>query len=305
LALRLDGHHFGELHDYWGGLSDLRQGLVRVLHSLSFVDDPTRVLRAVRFEQRFSFHIEPRTLQLIHEAQQMITRVTGDRLRHELDHILDEPGVVDMLSRLHDLGLLYVIHADLTWDEWLKVRLGNLPFQFPEGDWDELISSSPEGSTWSGIRRLLIYCLWLMRLPETKLGSIFERLHFPRKEAETVRQAGELWQDLPALVNAKPSRIVLRLDSLPPVAIFACCLASDDPSACSMLKIYLSDWRVLRPGYTGDALRQKKLKPGPIYKEILDTLRSARLDGLIRDDEEETELFNRLLADALQRQVGP
>jgi tRNA nucleotidyltransferase (CCA-adding enzyme) len=59
LALRLDGHHYGELHDYWGGLIDLRHGVVRVLHSLSFVDDPTRILRAVRFEQRFNFAIDP------------------------------------------------------------------------------------------------------------------------------------------------------------------------------------------------------------------------------------------------------
>jgi tRNA nucleotidyltransferase (CCA-adding enzyme) len=65
MALRLDGYHYGELHDYWGGLNDLHNGLVRVLHSLSFVDDPTRMLRAVRFEQRFGFTIEERTLELL------------------------------------------------------------------------------------------------------------------------------------------------------------------------------------------------------------------------------------------------
>ncbi|HSO26490.1 MAG TPA: CBS domain-containing protein, partial [Anaerolineales bacterium] len=78
LALRLDGHHYGELYDYWGGLNDLRQGLVRVLHSLSFVDDPTRLLRAVRFEQRFFFRIGPRTLVLMLEARSLLDRVSGD-----------------------------------------------------------------------------------------------------------------------------------------------------------------------------------------------------------------------------------
>ncbi|HZW05011.1 MAG TPA: CBS domain-containing protein, partial [Anaerolineaceae bacterium] len=61
LAMRLDGRHYGDLYDYWGGLNDLEKGQVRVLHSLSFVDDPTRMLRAVRFEQRFGFRIEART----------------------------------------------------------------------------------------------------------------------------------------------------------------------------------------------------------------------------------------------------
>jgi tRNA nucleotidyltransferase/poly(A) polymerase len=68
MALRLDGSHFGELHDFWGGWSDLQNGLIRVLHSLSFIDDPTRLLRAVRFEQRFEFHIEDRTLKLMTAA---------------------------------------------------------------------------------------------------------------------------------------------------------------------------------------------------------------------------------------------
>jgi tRNA nucleotidyltransferase (CCA-adding enzyme) len=90
LALRLDGRHYGELYDYWGGLDDLQNGIIRVLHSLSFVDDPTRILRAVRFEQRFGFTIEDRTLELLQEAKSLLKQVSGDRLRHEFDQILRE-----------------------------------------------------------------------------------------------------------------------------------------------------------------------------------------------------------------------
>ncbi len=122
LALRLDGHHYGELHDYWGGLNDLRLGVLRCLHSLSFVDDPTRMLRAVRFEQRFGFKIEERTLQLLKEAKPLIERVSGDRIRHELDHILDEQQAEQMLTRLDELGLLSAIHPDLTWEDWIRSR---------------------------------------------------------------------------------------------------------------------------------------------------------------------------------------
>ncbi len=100
LALRLDGRHYGELHDYWGGLEDLRAGLVRVLHSLSFVDDPTRILRAVRFEQRFAFRIEQRTMQLLLEARTLIERLSGDRIRHELNHILASSFAPQIISRL-------------------------------------------------------------------------------------------------------------------------------------------------------------------------------------------------------------
>ena len=115
MALRLDGQHYGDLHDYWGGLDDLHNHLVRVLHSLSFVDDPTRLLRAVRFEQRFHFQIEARTRELMEQARPLLKQVTGSRLRHELDLILDEPQAVDMLARLSQLGLLSAIHPDLGW----------------------------------------------------------------------------------------------------------------------------------------------------------------------------------------------
>jgi len=91
LALRLDGRHYGELYDYWGGLADIQKKLVRVLHSLSFVDDPTRMLRAVRFEQRFQFKIEDRTRQLMTEARPLLKQVSGERLRHEIDLLFDEP----------------------------------------------------------------------------------------------------------------------------------------------------------------------------------------------------------------------
>jgi len=110
LALRLDGRHYGELHDYWGGVDDLKAGLVRVLHSLSFVDDPTRILRAVRFEQRFAFCIEDRTMQLLLEARPLIDRLSGDRIRHELNHILATSYAPQVLQRMHNLGILSAIH---------------------------------------------------------------------------------------------------------------------------------------------------------------------------------------------------
>jgi tRNA nucleotidyltransferase (CCA-adding enzyme) len=99
MALRLDGRHYGELYDYWGGLRDLRGGMVRVLHSLSFVDDPTRMMRAVRFEQRFSFQIEERTRQLMGEAHPLMRQVSGDRMRHELNLILTEERAPAMVTR--------------------------------------------------------------------------------------------------------------------------------------------------------------------------------------------------------------
>jgi tRNA nucleotidyltransferase (CCA-adding enzyme) len=99
LALRLDGRHFGELHDYYGGKADLERGLVRVLHSLSFADDPTRMLRAIRYEQRHGFTIESRTLQLMDEARPLMARLSAERIRHELNLFFDEPTAAMLAAR--------------------------------------------------------------------------------------------------------------------------------------------------------------------------------------------------------------
>ena len=105
LALCLDPDRWGELLDFYGGLNDLRQGVIRVLHSLSFVDDPTRILRAVRYEQRFGFTIEARTLELLLDAVELLDRVTPARIRHELERILQEERPEDALARLAELGV--------------------------------------------------------------------------------------------------------------------------------------------------------------------------------------------------------
>ena len=111
MAIRLDGRHYGELLDHWGGYNDLKKGIIRVLHSLSFIDDPTRTLRAVRFEQRFNFKIEQRTQDLMIEAAGQLKAITGERIRHEFDLILAEEKAALMLQRLHELNLLSNIHA--------------------------------------------------------------------------------------------------------------------------------------------------------------------------------------------------
>ena len=113
LALCLNPDRWGNLLDFWNGLNDLNAGLVRVLHSLSFVDDATRILRAVRYEQRFGFRIEERTLELLQDALELLARVTPARIRHELERILEEEEPEKPMLRLDELRVLQTLHPDL------------------------------------------------------------------------------------------------------------------------------------------------------------------------------------------------
>ncbi len=293
LALRLDGHHYGELHDYWGGLEDLRAGIVRVLHSLSFVDDPTRMLRAVRFEQRFGFSIDPRTLDLLGEALSLLDRVSGDRLRHELDHIIDEPHAIAMVGRLDELGLLQSIHPDLHWDQWLRERFEALPLTSPSEGWDLPAQDSP---AWPLLLRQLAYTFWCLRIPEPQAESVATRLKVPRGRLDEILAANRLSRAASGLVGQSPSQVVSHLDSISLPAVYAVFRASSDPAICSVLQNYAIRWRHIHPTVDGNFLRDRGLPPGPAYRLILSALRSAWLDGQVVSMETEAVLLEQLIA---------
>ncbi len=295
LALRLDGHHYGELHDHWGGLNDLKQGLVRVLHSLSFVDDPTRMLRAVRFEKRFDFKIENRTLDLLHEARPMLGRVSGDRIRHELDHILAEKNICLMFARLADLALLTAIHKSLTWDDWICSKINDIPLDEPDDCWGLIPSYDGDVKT-PALKQSLSYIFWLIRLPVKHARSINTRLKVSRLIAANTLSACNLWTDLPSLVDKSPSQVVARLDGIPPTALYAAYLACDDDKVKSILKKFASIWKNVSPTIDGHTLRDRGLPPSPDYRVILNTLRDAWLDGIIKTPESEARLLDELIA---------
>jgi tRNA nucleotidyltransferase (CCA-adding enzyme) len=290
LALRLDGNHYGELHDYWGGLADLCQGLVRILHSLSFVDDPTRILRAVRFEQRFDFLIEKRTLELLREALSLLDRVSGDRIRHELNIILSESRACAILDRLAELGILSAIHQDLVWDSWLQKRFERLSAEQPDHHWSDLIDRLDQAE-----RTMIAYIFWMLRLSPGLARNIAERLKLSAGLRRMIHSAVYLWHDLPGIINQKPSIVTSRLNDIQPLGLYAIYCATDDVAVKDVIVLYVTSWRKMAPSITGDDLKSRGIPPGPVYRKILEDLRKAWLDGEITSVEEETELIDRFI----------
>lgn len=288
LAIRLDGQHFGDLHDYWGGYNDLRKGLVRVLHSLSFIDDPTRMLRAVRYEQRYTFKLGQRTRQLLLAALPMLERTSGDRIRHEIDKILTEENAMQTMDRLQDLGILNMIHPDLIWDDWVRKQLTDI--ELPPLDWG--IGTNLKGFP---LYQVFAYTIWLIRLPATRAEKVTKRLRVSRIIAENVQGACLLWEDLQSLEDAKPSVCTARLDKVPVAAIFSVYSACDNKVIKSKLLAYITKWRQITPKTNGHDLEARQLRPGPIYKEILSRLRDAWLDGEVLTEEGESDMLDDLM----------
>jgi tRNA nucleotidyltransferase (CCA-adding enzyme) len=300
LAVRLDGEHFGELYDLFNGKADIERGLVRALHDASFFDDPTRLFRAVRYEQRYGFEIESQTLKWMDKARPLVAQLSAERARHELDLIFDEPRAVAMLARLDELGLLKAIADVLPWSANLRQRLDAALEAVPSPVWGfELpeagIQLPPAGTS----RRILGYSLWLLELSPAEIDSVQSRLVFPLTVYHAARAASQLRADLPTLSGeapsgsdgGAPSKWVDRLGGVPLEAIYAVYLVSGEKA----LEAYAAHWRHIHPKTDGEALKALGIPPGPAYKKILLRLRAAWLDGEVASAEQEKSLLEKLL----------
>jgi len=290
MALRLDGRHFGELYDYWDGLTDLHKKQVKVLHSLSFVDDPTRLLRAVRFEQRFHFQIEARTRQLMAEARPLVKQVSGDRLRHELNLILEEENPIAIFERLEELDLLTSIHPSLHWDPALApALLACLHDPLPE-NWQ-----IPTTLSHTSIRFALACMVLLIPLGEPDAAEVANRLHLNSLIVEAIQKACPIWHDREMLEPLPASQFCRHLNGLPVTGGFALYILAKTGIFKEKLDKYFSNWRFVSPFTDGNRLKEMGLQPGPKYSEILERLRSAWIEGEVNSQVEEEKLLTQLL----------
>jgi len=290
LAVRLDGKHYGELYDFWGGLNDLRNGTLRVLHSLSFVDDPTRMLRAVRFEKRLGFQIEDRTAQLLEEAKPLLERVSGDRIRHELDLILKANHSVEILARLQELNLLEKIHPSLNWDEQLVTPLEKVLLS-PIADGWELPSMAGN----IPLPRFLAYLVLLSRIPRSQIAEIAKRLHLSATMKTALLHLNTINSEIHSYPNLSPSQVVRRLEKISPVILYAAYQITPSVEEKKIIQKYISEWKKIKPFTDGHALQASSIPPGPIYEKILERLRSAWLDSEIKSKKEEQNLLRDLI----------
>jgi tRNA nucleotidyltransferase (CCA-adding enzyme) len=291
LAICLNPDRWGELLDFYGGLTDLKQGVVRVLHSLSFVDDPTRILRAVRYEQRFGFQLDLRTLELMQDALDLVTHLSAARLRHELERLLQEAQPEKGLARLADLGVLASIHPDLVMPAWLSDCFSQLRQRLAEPTADpELKATALPHLYWA----LLAY-----PLSATALATLQARLHLentlPRLMADMIalRAMVEPLRD-PAL---QPSQVVALLEQIDMTAQGLFRILELEPSITVVLTRYATTWRLVRPALTGRDLAGMGLPSGPIYGELLNQLRAAKLDGVLSTRKEEEAYVAKMLAE--------
>jgi len=292
LAIQLNSSEFGHLIDYYGGQRDLQERSIRVLHNLSFVEDPTRVFRAIRFEQRLDFHIAKHTENLIKNAVKMefLDKLGGKRLLSELVHILREKDPLRAVDRMNELGLLRFINPELRMNAVTRKVLEETKKIV---SWFELLFLERRSEKWA------IYFLALCEsLTEDQFQGTCNRLavveHYKEKLFEMRKKAGEvldLMQRMAARrTKVQRSDIYHWLKELPVELLLYMMAKTESEEVKKFISLYFTQLQNVRCFITGRDLKKLGVPPGPRFREILDKLLEARLNNLVQSREEELQL---------------
>ena len=302
LAIRLDCEPMGEIVDFFGGQKDIRDRVIRVLHTLSFVEDPTRCLRAVRFEQRYHFRIGPATEKLIKNdvSLKLLDKLSPSRLFNEFEHICAEETAILCIRRLHELGLgiLQAIHPQLSINPDRKEMLIRTAKVMA---WYRLLYIDEEMRPW------LVYFLVLCSsLTYAVTLEVFRRLGIPpalknevlgcREKARSLRSS---LKRLTATPGFRVSALCAMLRPLPVEFVLYLMADMEVPETRRALSRYITVWRTEKPGVDGSDLKKLGLAPGPAYGVILQRLLEAKLDGTAASPEEQLSLARELTGQAM------
>ncbi len=293
LAIQLNPDRFGVLIDFFNAQKDLKEKSIRVLHNLSFVEDPTRVFRAIRFEQRFDFSIGRLTAGLIANAVAMdfFRELSGRRVFSELRLILQEDNAPAAVARLNDFGLLKVVHPSLALGKSLMARL-NAARQVLA--WYDLLFLGESYMRWA------VYFLVLIQHCDAETAeAICNRFELsPRLRKLFVNDRPKAEHCLLGLARRPPpdpSGLYRRLSEFRTEIILFMMAVTDREEVKKAISLYCTNLRRTSIFLKGRDLKALGLTPGPAFRRILEAVFEARLNGRVRSHEEELKLARRLV----------
>lgn len=290
MAININLKSFGNLIDFFGGQKDIKEKKVRVLHEESFIEDPTRIFRAVRFEQRYGFTIEEKTLGLIRSAlkSNSLQKLSGERIRQELIQILEEDRPGRVIQRMQELGILEVIHPRMRLDRGKEEKLDRLIDVFARFE----ILFHKKIKKW-----LIRFLLLLEDLNESELKEFCQRYRFNKEERESIlkgkNKAKELEEKLERSEFLKPSSIYYLLQPLSQEILLFTVARAKEKGIEKRIFDYLSKLKNIKIEVNGNDLRQMGYKPSPRFTQILEEIKKAKLDGEMETKEEELDYIKR------------
>ena len=295
MAVALHSEEYGEMVDYFGGMRDLQNKVIRVLYNLSFVEDPTRVFRAVRFAARFGFSIEKSTLHYMEQALQsdMLTRLSHDRIREEMNHLIREQDYLHKSVRLmRDLGVFKAMDPHFVVNDRTLDRIRNIRFsmegfrQISPSSFNpivvmmmQLVSEVPHEH--------LELILPLLMANQTLIHQITQSMEHREAIYDTLKQDEVDKYTIYTLLKPHSEEVLMFFYN-----------DSEDPYVRHYIAFYLLKLRQIQLTISGSDLQNLGIKPGPLYRRILENVLKAKVLGTVYDREGELiyaeKLYHRL-----------
>ena len=298
LAVELNPGRFGQLIDYFGAQRDFKDKAIRVLHNYSFVEDPTRVLRAIRYEQRLGFRIMKHTSNLIENAVKMrlLVQLSGRRLTNELKLILSEENPIPAIKRMNEYNLLPFLHPDILYGPSLERLLREIGSVLA---WYDLSFIKNGCDPW------LVYLLALIDpLSPEGLEEFCIRMEFAPRLASLLLEGrgkaisvGKGFYRRPEL---RPSEVYHLLEDLSTEWLLFIMAKTQQEETRRAISRYFRDLKEVRPKLRGRDLKDMGIPPGPVYRQILNQLLDSQLNGELSSREEEVEFVRQHFLQASQ-----
>ncbi len=295
MALRISGKKFGELVDYFGGRRDLKEGMIRVLHSLSFVDDPTRVLRAIRFKHRFKLRIGRTTMSLMKAAVEMdlYDRISGFRFQKEIRLLFSEPNASLILEDLEYYGGLRFFHPQLTLDPFTR----------------DLSTAVDSVVAWHRLQfdeRVAYWLIYLMAIlvhaNVKQKRHVCRKLVLRKKYSRQIMRFRGFLRGLEILFdrtgdNIKPSRIFRAMANIDPEMQMFALAYFDEERIKRAISLYLTRYVSFPFHVSGSDLIQSGVPEGPEIRDLLEEIRSCCLDEHVEEREEQLKIMQRIIGE--------
>lgn len=284
MAIKLNPDRFGQLFDFFGGQRDIKEKTIRILHNLSFIEDPTRAFRAIRFSERFGFKISKHTINLIKTAVRinLFDKLSGARMYDELNLLFLETEPISAIRRLEELNLLQFIHRHLKVTKALEDTFKSIQETYT---WFKLLFFEEE------INKSHLFLMSLIEeltLPERK--EALQRLQVPPKASREMLDGIEHSQTaLTKLQHASQREIYYILSPLNVQAVLFTMAKAQRKEQKKAVSLFLTTLRKIRPELKGEDLQKMGYNPGPFYKKIFTAILDARLERQVKSRENEID----------------
>lgn len=292
LAVSLNPKTLGQVIDFFGGARDIKEKAIRVLHNLAFVEDPTRILRAVRFSSRFGFAIGKHTLNLMRAAIRMklFERVEGKRIFNELLYMLNERNPLQPLSMMAGYGIFQALHPALNFTNKIKDLVDAVMGVL---SWWKFLFLKDRMESW-----IVHFFALTDSLHDEEFALVMQRFSIPASKVQRlVRERAGMRQALAVLARGqaeRPSEVAAALHRLSLESLLFMMSKTAREQTRMAIADYINALRFTRPMLTGTDLIQVGYSPGPVFNRILVTLRNARMDGMIHTRDDELDLLKNL-----------